>query len=425
MKKILAIALLTVRDLARSRVFAIAAAAIVVFIAGLPLVIRGDGTRASEAAIFASYSSGLLLFVVSLVATWLGAGAISLDASTRRIHLVVTKPVRALQVWTGKLLGLTVVNLALIAVGWILICGLLSWMLKPLRASDTVPAESRVSISTVYEAFAPAPGAPGVPGQAAVSPGAAYTWRFDMKSLASPGAGRILDYRIVPSPFSYQSPVAGLWRIVADGGPAVIVQKSSSPNMVSSLALPDVPTGRSIVVEYVNLQTNPAVTVFFPQDSSMRLLIPRGGFSANLLRGAVMIFARAMLFTCLGMLAGTLFSFPVAVIVSMAALALAFSGDAIRSIAENGIWAGVPREYMSFPALFLDGMARNTFRLVQAIFPPIETYDPLVFLRDNLFIQWELAGESLLVLGAAYAAAAVILGAACLGRREIGAASQS
>ena len=306
MRKIAAIAALTIRSAIRSRVIAAAAAAIIAVIIGLPFVIRGDGTPESQSAIFINYSFGLLMFVLSLMATWCGAGAISLEVGARQIQLLVTKPLRSVQIWAGKLLGLMTVNLVLLALGGALICAMIHWTLRPAETNKTGQQDLRRKIMTVYRTVLPLK-ISGLQssqarlqrlersdcGQAAIGPGQIYRWRFDLTRQSAGAQFALLKFRFIPSPFSYQSPVAGVWRASTDK-PAELFNKtlSNSPNLTVYLNIPKIDPACILNLEYQNIQTNPAVTVFFPSDNDLSLLIPESSFEANLLRGLIIGFAR-------------------------------------------------------------------------------------------------------------------------------------
>jgi len=425
MRKIAAIAALTIRSAIRSRVIAAAAAAIIAVIIGLPFVIRGDGTPESQSTIFINYSFGLLMFVLSLTATWCGAGAISLEIGARQIQLLVTKPLKSVQIWAGKLLGLMTVNLVLLALGGALICAMIHWTLRPAETGKTGQQDLRRKIMTVYRAVPPLKISGRQSFQAAIGPGQIYRWRFDLAKHTTGAQFALLKFRFIPSPFSHQSPVAGVWRAATDKQADLLKKTlSTSPNMTVYLDIPKIDPAGILTLEYQNIQTNPAVTVFFPSGDDLSLLIPESSFEANLLRGLVIGFARLAFFTSLGMIAGTLFTFPVAVFASLGLLAMAFSGGFVRQLAERGLWTGAPDDQLAIIAFILNDMVRVLFRFFAFVLSPLDRFDPLAFLPDNLFIPWSLAGQSFAVLCCLYPLILLLIGAGYLSRREVGISSE-
>jgi|GEM_PF-2134238 len=425
MQKIATIAALAIRSAIRSRVIAVVAVAIIAVIISLPFVIKGDGTPESRSTIFINYSFGLLMFVLSLTATWCGAGAIALEIGERQMQLLITKPLRSFQIWAGKLLGLMTVNLALLALGGALICAMIHWTLGPAEMNRAGQQDLRRKILTVYRAVPPLKASGLQSGRAAIGPGQTYRWHFDIARHTAGTPFALLKFRFIPSPFSHQSPVAGIWRAATEKQPDLLEQTlAASPNMTDYLNIPKIYPAGMLDIEHQNMQTNPAVTVFFPSENDLSLLIPESSFEANLLRGLIIGFTRLAFFTSLGMIAGTLFTFPVAVLASLGMLAMAFSGGFVRQLAEKGLLTDPSHEQVSIMAFILNDLVRVSFRFFAFLLSPLDRFDPLAFLPDRLFIPWSLAGQSFAVLCCLYPLVLLLIGAGCLRRREIGLPSQ-
>ncbi|MBI2438941.1 MAG: hypothetical protein HYV36_09050, partial [Lentisphaerae bacterium] len=134
--RILAISGLTIRTAIRSRVFALLIALVVIACAGLPLIIKSDGTLAGQAQLFIHYALGLAVALLSLAAAWSAAGAVSLEVSGRQMHVLLTKPVHAFEIWLGKWLGLLTINLVMLALAGGLIYALLRWTTRSAVSGD-------------------------------------------------------------------------------------------------------------------------------------------------------------------------------------------------------------------------------------------------------------------------------------------------
>ena len=425
MRKIAAIATLTVRSAIRSRVLAAAAAAIITVIITLPFMIKGDGMPGSKLSIFINYSFGLLMFVTSLTATWCGAGAISLEVGTRQIQLLVTKPLKSVQIWAGKLIGLMMINLFLLVLGGALMYAMIHWTLGTVETGKSDQRDLGRDIMTVYRTVSPlkTPGASS--RQAAVGPGQVYRWQFDLTRQTADTQFALLKFRFIPSPFSYQSPVAGIWHASTKKQTDLLNKKHMiSPNMTVYLNIPGIERTSILNLEYLNTQTNPAVTVFLPSDNGLSLLIPESSFETNLLRGLMIVFARLVFFTSLGMITGTLFTFPVAVFASLGLLITAYSGGFVRQLAERGLWIFVSDDKFSNITLIFNEIVRVLFRFFVLILSPLERFNPLDFLPDSLYIPWSLVGQSFIMLFCLYPLILLLIGAECLSRRETGISSE-
>jgi len=413
--KIVAVAALTIRTAINSRVFLISVATIAAVIIGLPFVIKGDGTPESIFYIFINYSLGILIMVLSLLATWCGAGAISLEMDNRRMQLLAVKPLRPVEIWTGKLLGLMIMNVVLLVFAGTLLYATLQWS---LASAGTSGRDLRREIMTVYRPVTPvkAPGTAYKP--VAIDPGQNRQWSFDMPEARTKA---LVKYRFFPSPFAHQSPVPLTWRASTEKGESLFSNTiASSPHMNLSFRLVKPAATRLLKLECLNAQTSSAVTVFFPSENSLQVEIPESNFETNLARGLFMVLARLCFFTSLGMLAGTMFSFPVASFVSMALLLVVFSGGFVRQLAESGLWIASPGQEHSLPLAVLNEAVRGVFRFIAAVLPPLDRFDPLAFLPNGLLIPIGLSGQALLVLGVLYSSILIVAGALCLSRREVG-----
>jgi len=76
----------------------------------------------------------------------------------------------------------------------------------------------------------------------------------------------------------------------------------------------------------------------------------------------MIVFARLVFFTSLGMITGTLFTFPVAVFASLGLLITAYSGGFVRQLAERGLWIFVSDDKFSNITLIFNEIVRVLFR---------------------------------------------------------------
>lgn len=423
MKTIFAIARLTLRTAVRSRILVLLGLLVVIGVVGLPFVLKSDGTLFGQTQLFLNYALGLTAALLSLAAVWSGAGAVSREVESRQIHLVVTKPVHAAQLWLGKWLGLMIMNAALVALAGALVYGGLLWTLRPDRQSPDDRRKLREEILVALTPLLPESAssrnqAPAQP--VAVPPGGRARWFFQLSETVHSGAVVLLNFRFASAQPLNIAPMAGQWSAGAGRGPVFFCEPvARAPNMTHTLRIPLSTDDHQLTLEYRNQETDyPATVVFMPDEVTLR--VRAGGFEANYVRALVLILARLGFFTALGLTAGAMFSFPVAAFVSCALLLMAALGR---------MAADVTRAGMSEPALseagaaqsfgWLDFLMRAAGWVLQALLPPLERFDPLDFLPST-WISWACAGEGLLVLTGIYGGALALLGIWLFSRRELG-----
>lgn len=424
--RILAISGLTLRAAIRSRVFALLIAMVAICIAGLPLVIKSDGTSAGQVQLFMHYAFGLTVFLLSIAAAWAAAGAVSLEVSGRQMHVLVTKPVHAFEIWLGKWLGLMTINLILLGLAGGLMYGLLRWTTRNavLSADDQTRLRDKVltahSLVSAEQPIAnPAPSGMGR-RLLAIPPAGTQSWIFRVPECVRPGDALFLQFQFATSRIERQMPVAGLWLITADEVTRPLrVLSFYTPHVGHALKLPPAAPGQRLTVTYKNVETAAPATVLFAADTGARLLIRESSFESNFLRALLLVLARLAFFTALGLTAGALFSFPVAV----------FTAFAFLFITGLSGWVGTETlmaEGKMSPAWLADLLNVTTRGIIQVahwITPPLARFEPLSFLPTGAFIPWVLVSEAWGILALVYGGALAVLGIWLFSRREMGLAA--
>ncbi len=420
MNRILAIAGLTLRGAVRSKVFTLLVVLVLGGIIGLPLIMKSDGSLGGQVRLFLEYTLGLTVLLLSVMAVWIGAGAVSLEVENSQIQLVAVKPVRALEIWIGKWLGLMVINVILLAVAGAMIYGLLGWTTRPLLLSAQDRVRLREEILVARRQVLPeTQGAVrgGANGSQAVAPGQTGHWQFDFPRGTRAGEHIFLRFRFVTSRPDLRTPVPVLWQIGIDGNTNQLPYSVLGVvNQEYSFRIA-VPAGsRRIEATCVNMEVQKPVTLLFSGADSVKLLVNASRFEANYLRALLMVLARLAFFSALGLTAGAVFSFPVAAFVALALLLMATVNRwlQVAMVGEAGAdQAG------SIIALW-DWMMHSIFRALGAIMPNLDRWNSLDFLPDGRLISWGLAGQAWLMLVGVYAVILALLGAWWFSRRELG-----
>lgn len=452
MRRIWAIAALTLRGAVRSRIAPLLLGVLLVVIAGLPLTIRGDGTLSGEVQILVRYTLGLALLILSLAALWAGCASVSLEWQSKKLQLVATKPIHPFELWIGKWLGLVLLNGTLLALAGGVTAGMLRWRLRepladPARRGElltdilvarrplvpepvdvdaaalarldearrlgTLPPE--VSPETVFEAIRQALRAEAF----SVAPGGARSWRYPRPGRLDPAHPLSLQFR-----FSCSTPgparVAGAWSVRrGESGALVRVETNAVATTPHILHAPvrDLPPEGLLTVEYRNTDAQ-AVTVLFPPDGGLETLARAGAFGPNYARGLLVLFGQLALLAALGLTAGSLFSMPVAAFVSgFVLLMIQMSGD-LESLSAR------PVALVSHHGDALFGPHAAVFfqwvlRLLGAAAAPLRVPDAMARLTTGILVSWAETGRVLLTHGLVYPLALAGLAAWIMRRREM------
>lgn len=422
LSKIIAISGLTLRTAIRSRVFVLLIVMVVSCVAGLPFVLKSDGTAAGQAQLFIHYAFGLTITLLSIAAAWSAAGAISLEVANHQMHALVTKPVHAAEIWIGKWLGLMAINLVILGLAGGLIYGLLHWVTR----NTGLPAKDQTSLHTeilaAHSLVSPEQPAPSGAGRklTAIPPGATQSWSFRVPERISSGDALFLQFQFATSRTERQMPVTGLWLITADMATRPLCAPAAyTPHVGHTLKLPRVAPGQRLTVTYKNAETANPTTVLFAADTGAQLLIQESGFASNFIRALLLALARLAFFTALGLTIGALFSFPVAVFMSFAFLLIIGLGGWFGAESQIAAMEFSP----AWLASLLNSATYGVIQLAHFVTPPLARFEPLNFLPTGMFIPWTLVGTAWGVLAISHGGVLAVTGIWIFSRREMGLAA--
>jgi hypothetical protein len=339
------------------------------------------------------------------------------------MHILVTKPVHAAEIWLGKWLGLMTINLVMLGLAGGLIYGLLRWTTRNAVLSADDQISLREEVLTAHSFIAPdQPPHPSGAGRTmfAVPPAGTQSWIFRVPERVRPGNALFLQFQFATSRIERQMPVTGLWLITADDAARPLrVLSSYTPHVGHALKLPPAAPGQRLTVTYKNVETAEPATVLFAADSDAQLLIRESGFESNFIRALLLVLARLAFFTALGLTVGALFSFPVAV----------FTAFAFLFITGLSGWLGAEAlmaEADLSPAWLAGLLNAATYGIIQLanfITPPLARFEPLNFLPAGAFIPWTLVGTAWGILAVGYGGALAASGIWMFSRREMGLAA--
>lgn len=415
--KTLQIALNTVYQAARMKfavAFIIFLSAVIILV---PFVLRSDGTQRGMVQITLAYSLSVMNIVLSLMVIFLSTTLFCADIRDRVIFTIDTKPVRRWQFLLGKWLGITFLNIAVLAVMGGGVYGLVRYISRPGAALDE--QDYLIMRSEVLTARAEVrPRAAHAEREFAVPYNTERRWVFEG---VRPAAGE----RYVTVRFRQHSAAAGaeeiqgIWIAGDIGGDDFHVRALSMPGgELNEFRIPaaSVEDGGVLQLRWRNLSAERS-TVFMPA-GDLKALYTSGTFGGNFLRSLVLILIRLSFLAAVGLAASTFLTFPVATLLTLFVFMMSLSLPTIIAV------------FMPAPALpgaeaaaeqhgLLLVSARRALANSLRVFPNLRALDPVPRLVDGVALTFgEMAraffGTLLLRSGIA-----ALIGVLIFNRREL------
>lgn len=438
-RRIIAIAALTLRAAARSRAVASIVLVTLAILALLPAILRGDGTTAGNLQLLLNYTLGAALFAAGVTTLWLSSAAISTDIENRRLWLVVTKPLSPIELWLGRWTGLCVLNalLVLLAGGTAaLFARSLSdgGMPETRRETPEVPRDESAEAEARLSAYASAGKIPPDMSRAealgiiarrihsercVVAPGSGRDWSFLLPADLQPGRGVDIRVYLAPVIGTENPPLTG-WTIYAPSGPGLHV--TPAPGSDGSLSF-EVPAAlckprQPLILKYSNARAEGLRTVVFDPARGAQALTGYGGFTANLARSLIILFGRLCIITAVGLTAGTLFSFPVAVFCAAALVCALLMGQALADGGPGGFPLSADDAGGAGMTL-VHHLTGAVAQGIEAMSRPILSGQILPRLAGCILVPWAEVAVSGVITPAGLALALALLSAVVLRRRDI------
>ena len=338
MRRVLSIASLTFRAAARSRLAAVLALAMVLIVAGLPALLRGDGTPDGFAKMALLYVLGAADAVLAIALLCASAGGIANDIRDGTMQLLRVKPVRMAQLWLGKWLGLVALGGLLLTLAfagvWLRIAladraaGAVADhaaslavppALPPLedhfravleantRERDLSPAEIRALRSEIRAKLPYA--------TAALQEGGTWKWTFDLPRPVAADGRLALRLRFETGSYSRRSPTADCALTDPATGASVPFRLAdfSLREFTVPVDAPALAGAKKLVLSIRHTGEAGSGAILLQPRQGLHLLLPAGPLGLNLARAFAIELALLALLVALGLSFSALFSLPVAV----------------------------------------------------------------------------------------------------------------
>jgi hypothetical protein len=431
MRRIWAVSMNTIRQALRMKVAAVFILLLLVLLPLMGLTATGDGTLKGRLQTFVSYGLSLTGLLLSLLTIIVSIYAITSDIEHRQIYTVVTKPIRRYQIILGKVLGVIVLDLALLALFAGIVYGVTSQIPRFVHATDEERQEARNEFYTARASLVPP--VPDVQKEVlalynktkdqldayytnltreeilkqltnrirlekrAAAVGQMVVWEFHNVRPKDPNQSLFIRFKYDVSVTPADEQVYGEWRIgdlrqpqpgAATQAPTRIwrhvrkdiVRKFHEVEVPASVVTQD----GYLAVGFYNPPVNETV-VLFPVEDGLEVLYKADTFTANFIRAALLILCRLVFLACLGALAASFLSFPVAILFCLV-------------IFLTGTVSGFIIESFGYMSQNISEIYTYTVQTVIQLLPQFDKYNPTKFLVPARLMSWGFVGEVALVM---------------------------
>ncbi len=420
MRSIWAVATNTIKQAVRMK---IAAVFIILLIVLLPLMgvsMTGDGTLKGRLQTFVSYSLSLTSLLLCLLTIIVSVYSLTSDIKQKQIYTVLTKPIHRFQLLFGKLLGVLLLGAALLALFSAIIYTITIYTLKSSDAAQTeieqvknqfftaraglTPPEVDVT-SEVLEAYEKLRETgqldehfSGIPRnkiiaqltsrkkleKRAAAVGHELLWEFNNVKPLDPNESLFIKFKYDVSINPPDLHVYGRWFAGDIRQIPYNIYTFDRKDLIRTFYEIEVPPDAVaedgyLAVGFLNVPLNNTV-VIFPLEDGLQVFYKADSFTANFIRAASLILFRLIFLACLGILASTFLSFPVAILLC---LVIFFTATI----------SGFCLESFDFMSEGLSGAYSYTIRPIIKLLPQFDRFNPAKFLIHARLLTWSLLAK--------------------------------
>ncbi len=454
MRRVWAVATNTIRQALRMKVAAIFILLLLVLLPVMGATATGDGTLKGRLQTFISYGMSLTSLLLSLLTIIVSVYSITSDIEHHQIYTVVTKPIRRYQLILGKFLGVIVLDVALLTLFFGIIYGVTALLPRFVHASEEeltqvrnefftaraslipplIDVSSEVDklfnqlvaeekLESLYPNYTPQEAKRLLTKRLqlekrAAEVGRTLVWEFQNVRPTDPNNQSLFirfKYDVSVTPPDEQ--VFGDWQIGDLRGfktgtqvQTPIYRTFPRRDPVRKFREIEVPASAVakdgyLAVGFMNPPQNDT-TVLFPIEDGLEVLYKADAFLSNYVRAGLLILFRLVFLACLGVMAASFLSFPVAILFC---LVIFVTGAAGGFIVESF-------EYMSEN---VNRVYTYTIQSLIQLLPQFDKSNPSQFLIPARLISWRLIGEVVLVMVCLKAAVLLILALVIFSFREL------
>ena len=446
MHSIWAVAINTIKQALRIKVAVVFTILLIVLLPVLGITTTGDETLKGRLQTFVSYALSLTSFLLCLLTIIISIYSVTSDIEQKQIYTVITKPIRRFQLILGKLFGVIVLNTILLCLFSAIIYTITIYTPKFInvpeyelieannefftaRASLNVPeVDVTREVTDRYKELDRRGELPAnVPreeiitqltqqaqlAKRAAGVGQVLLWDFDnVESLAE---NIFIKFKYDVSVSPPDSQVYGRWFAgdyqyfkygTQSKTPIYDEMHKHSVRDFHEIEIPAevVPEHGHLAVAFMNVPLN-NVAIIFPPDG-LEVLYKADSFGNNFIRAVLLILFRLIFLACLGILAASFLSFPVAILFCFVIFFTAsFSGFVIESFGFLGENIGTIYSY--------------SLKWLIQLLPQFDKFNPTKFLVPARLISWSFLAKCAVLMVCIKAFLILILSLIIFSYREI------
>lgn len=401
MHSIWAVAKNTLAQAIRMKIAVVVFFLLLILLPLMSVIMKGDGTLVGKLQTFSSYGLALISFLLCILTIAISTFTLSNDLKRKYIFLVATKPIRRAELILGKLIGVFLLNVILLAVfGTILYsCTILIPRFTDAPREQIIRAQyefftSRIGLTPkmdtdkiqkralerlnelektnqIPETMSKNRAFQEILGQErmrekSVAPGQVKEWEFQDIKLKNPGDPNTIlfiryKYQTTINPPDDQ--VFGAWRIgdmkqlqYETDRPKTPIWPYEQKQAIRTIHEFPVP-GAVVTAEgqlTVSFYNDPSMnrTTIIPEE--LEVLYRTGTFTENYFRSLLMILVQLIFLTIMGITLSTWMSFPVAILVCFVVFFTGLTnGFIIDAIEGLGVTAGIIYSFTVKPLLWM------------------------------------------------------------------------
>lgn len=418
MRKLWAVAVNTIKQALRIKIANAFVILLAILLPVMGLTMTGDGTIKGRLQSFVSYGLSLTSLLLCLLTIILSVYSLTNDINQKQIYTVLTKPIRRCQLLFGKFLGIVLLDIGLLFLFASTIYAIAVYTPKLMAVDkeenrklknefytarqNLIPTEADVTQEVIEtykklernqqlpEGITPDKIKAHIEQQKKLEKRAAavghnLVWKFYNVKVADPNESLFIRFKYDVAVNPPDMSIYSRWG-VGDDRPyppkALIYDRKDSIRTFHELQVPGrlVAEDGYLSVAFLNPPLNDTVVIFPPQDG-LELLYKADSFTMNYIKAVILILFRLVFLACLGLLASTFLSFPVAILLCL----FIFSTGTISTFVIE-----------SFDSLGEDmvGVYSYTLKPVMRLLPQFDKFSPNEFLVSARLLTWPFLAKA-------------------------------